>query len=396
MTAVAIPQRAACAAPAPAHLPRLMLLRDFREEGWPSMDLCAEMLAARLREDHAEQLTVHDACPVFRRRLQRLPVVGKRRAAFNADRLLNRIWDYPRHVRRLGSDADLFHVVDHSYAQLVSSLPANRAGVFCHDLDAFRCLVEPARERRPRWFRALARRILHGLQRAAVVFYSTQDVRSAIERHQLVDPTRLVHAPYGFAPEFCAEAAPNEHAEAIRQQLDGAPYVLHVGSCIPRKRIDVLLAVVAGLRSKLPLLRLVKVGGEWTAAQRAQLGHAALADAVIHVTEISRATLAGLYRGAALVLMPSEAEGFGLPVVEALACGACVLASDLPVFREVGGDALAYAVVGDVEVWTSAAHGLLRELTTPAVRQVRTAQARRYSWARHAEIIADAYLGLMR
>src|SRR5206468_182206 len=120
--------------------------------------------------------------------------------------------------------------------------PAARTGVYCHDLDAFRCLLTPAVEPRPRWRKALARRILHGLQRAAVVFYSTAAVRRAMEQFGLVDPQRLVWAPYGVAPEYTAET-PEGHAAVSVPGLEGAPFLLHVGSCIPRKRMDVLFDV---------------------------------------------------------------------------------------------------------------------------------------------------------
>jgi glycosyltransferase involved in cell wall biosynthesis len=368
--------------------PRLALLRDFREEDWPSMHLCAEMLAAELRAAEASLLELIDICPPLRRRVQRLPGIGRRRSAFNADRLLNRFWDYPRHVRRIAPAAELFHVADHSYAQLVHAVPAERVGVFCHDLDAFRCLLEPAREPRPRWFRALARRILAGLQNAAVVFHSTHAVRMAIERHGLVDPARLVHAPYGFAPEF----RPDEFGD----RSHAAPYVLHVGSCIPRKRIDVLLEVFARLRERLPELRLVKVGGEWTAEQRTLLARPGLADGVVHVTGIDRHGLAALYRQARLVMMPSDAEGFGLPVLEALACGAPVLASGLPVLREVGGTVALYAPVGDIEAWTDTALRLLGDPHPDGAAARRVAWADRFSWRQHARTIADAYRRLLR
>ena len=75
-------------------------------------------------------------------------------AAFNADRLLNRFVHFPRYARRAVPRFGLFHVADHTYAQLVHALPAGRTGVYCHDLDAFRCLLDPAADPRPRWFRA--------------------------------------------------------------------------------------------------------------------------------------------------------------------------------------------------------------------------------------------------
>ncbi len=299
---------------------RLALLRDYPEENWPSMDLCAEMLERDLRRDHAGHLTFVDLRPRFRSRLQRLPWLGRRHAAFNADRLLNRFWDFPRHLRRLAGQADCFHVVDHSYSQLIHVLPPNRAGVYCHDLDTFRCLLDPAQERRPYWFRAMVRRTLAGLRKAAVVFHSTQVVRREIEQRQLVDPARLVHAPYGYSEEYNPDPAPCPIAEALWQRLGGRPYLLHVGSCIPRKRIDVLLKTFARLRQRLPGLQLVKVGGDWSAEQQALVEQHGIGPDLVHLTGLERTTLAALYCRASLVLMPSAAEGFGLPVLEALAC----------------------------------------------------------------------------
>jgi glycosyltransferase involved in cell wall biosynthesis len=365
--------------------PRLAVVCDFPEEGWPSMDLAAEMLLRELRWQrgplHAERV-----CPPFRRRLGRVPWLGRRASAFNADRLLNRLWDYPRHLRPRAGEFDLFHLCDHSYGQLVHALPAERTGVFCHDLDTFRCLLEPHRERRPRWFRAMARHVLRGLEKAAVVFHTTAAVRAEIERHGLLDPSRLVQAPLGAAPEFTAEPLEDEPTG------DGvAPFVLHVGSCIPRKRIDVLLDVFAAVRARHPDLRLFKVGGAWTPAQREQLDRLGLRDAVTVLDGVGRRVLAVLYRTARLVLLPSEAEGFGLPLVEALACGAAVAASDLPVFREVAGDAARYFPVGDVPAWTEGVCRLLADPAAAPPRAARLARASLFSWAHHARVIADAY-----
>ena len=133
---------------------RLAVLRDYPEEGWPSMDLFAEMLVAEARRRPEGSVWTESYVPPFRRRFSCIPWLGRRRAAFNADRLLNRLWDYPSRLGNRAAEFDLFHVCDHSYAQLVHALPAGRTGVYCHDLDAFRCLLGPDSEQRPRWFRA--------------------------------------------------------------------------------------------------------------------------------------------------------------------------------------------------------------------------------------------------
>jgi glycosyltransferase involved in cell wall biosynthesis len=93
-------------------------------------------------------------------------------------------------------------------------------------------------------------------------------------------------------------------------------------------------------------------------------------------------------------LVPSESEGFGLPVIEALACGAVVIASDIPVLREVGGEAVVYCPVADVAAWSNTIRRVLTEPGFAPTREVRLAMARRYSWREHARIIGQAYLDL--
>jgi glycosyltransferase involved in cell wall biosynthesis len=362
---------------------RLALLFDYTEEGWPSMDLVAEMLLRGLAEDPALGLCPERVCPPFRRRATRLPLLGRRGAAFNLDRVLNRHWDYPHHIKRRRPEFDLFHVCDHSYAQLIHKLPPERSGVYCHDLDAFRCLLEPQREPRPRWFRALAQRCLAGLQKAAVVFHSTLAVRRLIEAHGLIDPGRLVHAPYGIAEEF--------HANGVALPLVDGPFLLHVGSCIPRKRIDVLLDVFAALRPRVPGLRLVKVGADWSSAHQEQIERLGLGNALVARSGVTREEIAALYRSASAVLLTSEAEGFGLPIIEALACGAAVVASDLPALREAGGCAAVYCPVGDVAAWVDAVGRVLADPASAPPQATRLIWARQFSWAAHARTVAGAY-----
>jgi glycosyltransferase involved in cell wall biosynthesis len=363
---------------------KLGVLFDFPEEGWPSMDLAASMLLEAGRRAAPEAFEIERVCPPFRRLATRVPALGASRVALNADRLLNRMWHYPRHAARIRERFDLFHVADHSYAQLVHVLPAERTGVFCHDIDAFRSVLEPERDPRPEWFREIARRVLAGLQRAAVVFHSTDAVGSEILRHRLVPRERLVLAPYGTSPEL----SPTGPAGCAG--VEPGSYLLHVGSCIPRKRIDVLLETFERIRAGRPGLRLVQIGGAFTPEQRDLVGALGLGGAIVQRTGVSSMELAALYRGALLVLQPSATEGFGLPVLEALACGAPVLASEIPVLREVGGDAVTYAPVGDVEAWSALALEAL-EGRGAAPREARLAQAARFSWDAHARAVLGAY-----
>jgi glycosyltransferase involved in cell wall biosynthesis len=402
---------------------RLAVVCDFPEEGWHSMDLCGEML---IRELHGlgrgpetmpqrRGVRAERVCPPFRHCCGRLPVLGRSRTAFNADRLLNRFWTFPRHLRARQGEFDLYHVCDHSYAHLVHALPAGQTGVYCHDLDAFRCLLGPPSghgqetvpqqtllgnglltvpRRRPFWFKALARRIMRGLQKAARVFVSTRAVQRQLEAYQLVDPAKVVLAPYGISPEFSPRPTEEDDAD-FPTDLHGVPYLLHVGSCVARKRMDVLLDVFARVRQKHPDLRLVKVGGPWQPEQLDHIRRLGIAWAVTQRIGLDRSAVAALYRRAALTLLPSEAEGFGLPVLEALACGSPVVASDLPAVREVGGDAVVYCPVGEVPQWVETVDGILSGTLSSPSRETRLARAGRFSWRSHAATILAAYEELL-
>jgi glycosyltransferase involved in cell wall biosynthesis len=369
---------------------RLGIASDFREEKWPSMDLVADMLLHEIREGRAGDVEGESLCPAFKKRFMRLPLAGKSGIAFNADRLLNRMRDYPRHFAKAASDFDCFHICDHAYANLCHVLPPERTGVFCHDLDTFRCLFEPQKERRPRWFKSMMRRVLSGIQKAALVFHTTLEIRRQILLHGIVDEAQLVQAPYGVSPIFSSGESFNSP-----RQSSARPYILHVGSCIPRKRIDVLLDVFFAIRKSHPELRLFQVGGEWSSEQRAQLSRLNLVSDAEQTGRMTQEQIATLYRGARMVLQPSDAEGFGLPVAEALACGAVVVASSIAALQEVGGGAVTYCAPGDVGAWVAAVDRILNNPDSAPSLSARLAQASRFSWTTHARTICDAYRTLV-
>jgi glycosyltransferase involved in cell wall biosynthesis len=377
---------------------RVALCADFPEERWPSMDRVASMLHEHLTRDHGDALAVDRVCPPFVRAATRLPLAGRSKVAFNADRFLNRFWSYPHHIEPLAGRYDLFHIVDHSYAHLAHALPAARTVVTCHDLDAFRSVLTPAQERRSEAFRTLTGSILRGLQRAAVVMCDTTAIRDELAERRLVEPDRLVVASLGvdqvfFAP---ADAAADRAISTLAPVPADAIEILHVGSAVPRKRIDVLLRVCGALGRQIPRLRLTRVGEALTPDQQAVLRDSGMSERTTMVSDVDEPTLAALYRRATLVLQPSEREGFGLPVIEALASGTPVVASDLPVLREVGGSAVEYCPVGDIDEWCRAVDALVRECRDmPGQWNERRESGRRhargFTWQRFASDVTEVY-----
>jgi glycosyltransferase involved in cell wall biosynthesis len=360
---------------------RLGILLDFPQENWASMDLAGEMLGAHLRgrsDVHATML-----CPPWRRLTSAIPAIGETALARNIDRYLNRMFLYPRFVRSVAPTHDFFHIVDHSYAHLASALPAGRTGAYCHDLDTFRCLIEPTIQPRSRAFKQMTGRILEGLRRCAVVFHSTEEVRRQLLQHGLVEGSKLVKAPLGVAWEF----SPVDSESATTR----GDYILHVGSCIARKRIDVLLRAFAEVRRTMPDVRLVQAGGSFAREHQAILDQSGLRGSVKQVRGLSRAELAELYRHARMVVITSDAEGFGLPLVEALACGTPVITTDIPVLQEVGGDATwTFRAGNSNDLALKIVEGLRNPDRLPT-RAHRLRRAAVFSWAEHARVIAETY-----
>lgn len=367
------------------------------------MDLVGEMLLRNLRAGHAGTVQATRLCPRMVRRFRRLPLFSQKRAAYNADRLMNRFWDYPRWLRSMNGAFDLFHVVDHSYGHLVHDLPAGRTIVTCHDVDAFRCLFQPTHNNGSRLYVAMAKNVLSGLRKAARVTCDSVATRDELLGHGLLPAERVVVIPNGVHPTCSPEPDPLADTEVIRllgPASADAVDILHVGSTIPRKRIDVLLHVFAILRREFPRARLMRVGGPFTAAQVRLMEQLKLGDAVVVLPFLDRAVLAALYRRAALVLQPSEREGFGLPVIEAMACGTPVVASDIPALREVGGEAATYCAVADVSAWSEAVIQLLIEWRQHpdrwfARRSAGIAQAAKFSWADYTRRMVAFYQELL-
>ena len=360
------------------------------------MDLVAEMLGRWIPEAAGGDVRSEVLRPPFHRRLS-----WNGNAPSVRDRVINRYWDYPRWLRRQVARFDVFHVADHSYAHLVHVLPARRAVVSCHDVDAFLPFASGADRRKSQLPIFLSRRSFTGLQGAAAILCISESTRSALNTLPGIDATRSRVVPLGV--DSCFTPAPSATADGAASGLLGpcgaVEDLLHVGSTIDRKRIDVLLRVFAAVRAVRPSVRLVRVGGPFTDAQAALARDLRIDDGIVQLPFLDAGTLAAVYRRAALTLLTSEREGFGLPIIEAMASGCPVVLSDLPVCREVGGRSGDVLRAGRVDDWTAAVLRLLDERRADAqawrARVERAAsQAARFSWRACAAASVDVYRSL--
>lgn len=373
------------------------VVTDFPEERWESMDLVAEMTFMHLRKGPYAHIVADLITPPYRKIFQSVFTHGK--WAWNLDRLINRRIILSQTVLRSlkSKQYDVIYIVDHSYGHLVNiiknAFPEIPVVIMCHDLDAVTVLDAPyhgisIKQRLLRWF---SRPILDGLLNANQIITGSDTVRESIlmKYKSRILPMQLMTNPYGIATEF------HSKYEEMKSNMNVnvGPVVLHVGSVIPRKRIDVLLKAVAIMAKKYEDLQLIRIGGDFTTEQKELVRSLGLVDRVRVMPRLTRGEVADWYRRSDVVLITSEAEGFGLPVIEALACGASVVASDIPVLRETGGVFAKYAPVGDAKGFAGIAVEQIEESgkrrgqgwTDDGMRS----HLERYQWAVHLERLVE-------
>jgi glycosyltransferase involved in cell wall biosynthesis len=213
---------------------------------------------------------------------------------------------------------------------------------------------------------------------AGVIAISRATADSLIERFPAV-ADRTTVALLGSSPEL-EEPAPGE-------QLPDPGFVLAVGTLEPRKNLPRLVAAYSRLDPETQARhRLVVVGAlGWETGETLQALRS-LDDRALALGHVSDAALAELYRRCAVFCYPSLGEGFGLPVLEAMAAGAPVLTAANSSLPEVGGDAVEYVDATDI---ASIEVGLRRLLDSPERREqlsaLAVARARQFSWDGFAE-----------
>jgi glycosyltransferase involved in cell wall biosynthesis len=251
------------------------------------------------------------------------------------------------------SEGDTFLMLDTSWGHVEAYLPILKevsrkrgSNIVClYDLIALlypqACLPHVVRYYRD-WFDKIV------LASDAIVCISKNVAEEFCEYVRLYECGRGFHGRVGWfhlGADFRAPAnePPSQSAVAIR--ADAIPYYLSVGTIEPRKGYTIALTAFEKLWSAGVDARYVIVGRYgWNlrALQRRILEHPEFGQRLFWLSDASDVDIDHLYEGARALIIPSFAEGFGLPIVEAMGHNLPVIASDAPIFREIGGDAVAY------------------------------------------------------
>ncbi|MFM6984736.1 MAG: glycosyltransferase [Chitinophagaceae bacterium] len=246
-----------------------------------------------------------------------------------------------------------FHICDHSNAVYISHLPKDKTLITCHDVLAIKgafgdksayCDASKAGVVLQKW-------ILKSLQKAQKIATVSQTTLKQL--NELSIGKSLPNAQWQVVLNAFNEPFVELSLKDSVAIIDGADlhleagFILHVGSDLPRKNRKLLIkllnklkdewygsVVLAGQALDSEIITLIKQYG--------------LENRVVNVVNPDFKLLQALYSTCDAFVFPSYSEGFGWPVIEAQACGACVLASNHPAIMEVGGDAALYADADDV------------------------------------------------
>jgi glycosyltransferase involved in cell wall biosynthesis len=217
-------------------------------------------------------------------------------------------------------------------------------------------------------------------RRADRVLTGSEHTKGDLIERYAVPPERITVTPYGVDPVYTTEGP----------RRDGR-YALFVGAIQPRKDPVAAIEALALLNGDL---QLVLVGAEKRDGDlvRAAIARLGLENRVERTGHVGRDELAALYRGAACLVFPSRYEGFGLPMLEAMASGTPVVAARAGAIPEVAGDAAVLVEPGDP---VSLAEGIERALADrDRLVAAGLERAKQYSWAETARQTLQVYRGL--
>lgn len=282
---------------------KICLYRAFPDPYRQSMTLYADQLAENIRP----LLTGQDSLQDF------LPASIRMNPALL--RYFSQYITYQRAVSRI--QADVHHIIDHSYAHLLHSLPAQQTVITFHDAI---WMEKPAGFGR-QWIR---NRNLSALRKAGALIFDSRSSRNALLKRLNYPDDRIFLIYPGLDPLFFEKTSGDPFAAlGIKPGL----YILHVGHTGAYKNIPALFHVLAALRKKGLDVKLLKTGTPFTAAQNQLADDLNMTSHTVHLGLVNRTQMPLIYRAAQCLLFPSLNEGFGFPVLEAMASGTPVISS---------------------------------------------------------------------
>lgn len=370
---------------------RVVIVR--REPGVAlSMDVCADNLVAGLKVLRPDWEIVEIAPEPWSRK------ANLWHSGTGARKYFERLWRHPRAVQQL--EGNVFHIIDHSNAHVAYWLKRKGCAIVvtCHDLVQFvypEILKDQARL--PALSMASWKYSVRGMKHADQVIAVSSNTAKDVAQMLQLPPEQIAVVPNGVEPDF--RPLPAEEVATVRQRYEGAAEtfcLLNVGSTHHRKNIFTILKVLVRLRDRGVSVRLWKVGDEFTTEQSAFIQSHNLEPIITLIGKPNKATLLQLYNAADALLAPSLYEGFGLTILESMACGTPVISANRSSLPEVAGDAAILVDPLDVEAIVEAVCRLQQDSTYQiTLKQRGLERVKQFSWEKSAMRTAQIYEKLM-
>jgi glycosyltransferase involved in cell wall biosynthesis len=309
-----------------------------------------------------------------------------------------RLWRHPHAVKSL--EGDIFHIIDHSNAHVAYWLKQKgcKIVVTCHDLVQFvypEILKDQARF--PALSMASWKYSVQGMEKAdrviAVSTNTAKDVTSMLP----IAAEKVVVVPNGVEDKFYQ--LPADEVLEIKQSYESSPdtfCLLNVGTNHQRKNIDNILKSLILLRDRGVPVKLWKVGSEFSLEQQKLIRSHSLEPMITFISTPDKITLLKLYNAADALLAPSLYEGFGLTILEAMACGTPVISANVSSLPEVAGEAAILVNPLDVQAIANAVYALQSdEKLRQSYIEKGFARTKQFSWRSSTEQVVEVYESLV-
>jgi glycosyltransferase involved in cell wall biosynthesis len=245
-----------------------------------------------------------------------------------------------------------------------------------------------------RSLRFFARHTANLLAKSARIVVPSEHTKNDVIRHFRVAPEKLRVIHWGVEESFRPKPE-LEIVERLEKFSLPRPYVLFVGTRQPRKNLSRLVEAFISLKRRSDLAHKLVLVGRWGwlhSSLMELMGERDVQEHVLLLDYVPRTDLPYLYSGADLFILPSLYEGFGLPIIEAMACGTPVAAADNSSLTEIVGDA---GLLFDAENVSQIQDTMMRVLDSPALqhdlRKRGLARAEEFSWARSADKLLSIF-----
>lgn len=352
-----------------------------------SMDVYADSLVRGLR-------TVRPTWEI----LERSPDLGAASARqFNVlaggRKYYERYWRYPRSLKQF--DADIFHVIDHSdgYLGYWLNYYHKQNVVTCHDLIN---LTQPESFRGRASFPLISlsawKFAVQGMQTSDHVIAVSSHTKKDTVEHLAIASQKITVVPNAVDPRF--RPLSQDQIDLFRQRMGLADetVLLNVGSNNARKNVLTILKVLASLKQQGFSTQFWKVGADFDLEQKTYIEAHQLEAFTTYLGQPDEEELVRIYNAADILVAPSLYEGFGLTLLEAMACGTAVVAANITAIPEVVGDAGILTDPMDVDEIATAIQKLRSDHHhRDELARLGLERVKQFTWEKTAEQVANIY-----